>query len=258
MKIQLLSDIHIELYPYQPEVLSVDLVVLAGDIHTKGHGIQWAADTFGCPVLYVLGNHEYYQGHLDKTLAKMREAAAKTNGQVTVLEHDSVVIDGVRFLGATAWTDFSLHGERLYSALDAERVMSDYKKIRATTKYRKLIPSDLIRLNEQTRDWLRRELAMPFTGKTFVITHHAPCPLSIPDWRRQCKDELNPAYANDWTNEAFWSPEFIHLWVHGHIHDAVDYVEKGVHVASNPTGYGDKFGGEAVRNGFNPWLVIDV
>lgn len=258
MKIQLLSDCHIELYPYQPEVLPVDLVILAGDIHTKGHGIQWAADTFGAPVLYVLGNHEYYGGHLDKTLAQMREAAAKTNGQVTLLERDSVEINGVRFFGATAWTDFSIQGERLYSALDAERMMTDYKKIRATGKYRKLIPSDLIRQNEQTRDWLRRELATPFAEKTVVITHHAPCPLSIPEWRRQCKDELNPAYSNDWTGEAFWSPEFIDLWVHGHIHDAVDYIENGVRVVSNPTGYGDKFGGEAVRNGFNPWLVIDV
>ena len=188
----------------------------------------------------------------------MREEAAKTNGKVTILERDSVEIGGVRFLGATAWTDFSLHGERLYSALDAERLMNDYQKIRATGKHRKLIPSDTIRLNEQTRDWLRRELATPFAGKTVVITHHSPCPLSLPDWRRQCKDELNPAYSNNWTGEAFWNPAHVQLWLHGHIHDAVDYIEKGVRVVCNPTGYGDNFGGEAARNGFNPWLTIDV
>lgn len=258
MKIQLLSDAHLELYRYQPAVLPVDLVILAGDIHTKSHGIRWAADTFGAPVLYVLGNHELYGGHLDKTLAKMRSEAAKTNGQVTILEREAVEIGRARFLGATAWTDFSLHGKRLYSALDAERVMSDYKKIRATQKYRKLIPSDVIRINEQTRDWLRHELDTPFDGKTVVITHHAPCARSIPEWRRLCRDELNPAYANDWTDEAFWTPECVDLWVHGHIHDAVDYVEKGVRVVSNPVGYGDKYGGEAVQNGFHPWLVLDV
>lgn len=258
MRIALYSDLHLELYPFEPPVMPVDLVILAGDIYTKAHGIRWAADTFGAPVLYVAGNHEYYGGHLGKTLAKMRDEAAKTNGQVTILERETVEIGRARFLGATAWTDFSLHGKRLYSALDAERVMSDYNKIRATQKYRKLIPSDVIQLNEQTRDWLRRELAEPINGKTVVITHHAPCPRSIPEWRRQCRDELNPAYANDWTGEAFWTPECIDLWVHGHIHDAVDYVEKGVRVVSNPLGYGDKYGGEAVRNGFNPWLVLDV
>ena len=258
MRIALYSDLHLELYPFQPPVLPVDLVILAGDIHTKAHGIRWAADTFGAPVLYVAGNHEYYGGHLDKTLAAMREAASKTNGQVTILEREAVEIAGVRFLGATAWTNFSLHGERLYSALDAERTMTDYKKIRATGKYRKLIPSDLIRLNEQTRDWLRRELPNPFAGKTVVISHHAPCPLSIPEWRRICKDELNPAYANNWSSEVFWKPEFIDLWIHGHIHNACDYVENGVRVVCNPRGYGDCFGGQALVNGFDPWRVIDV
>lgn len=258
MKIQLLSDCHIELYPYQPEALPVDLVILAGDIHTKGRGVAWAAETLGAPVLYVLGNHEYYGGHLDKTLAQMRDEAAKTNGQVTVLERDSVVIGDVRFFAATAWTDFSIHDERLYSALDAERLMNDYKKIRATTRHRKLIPSDLIRQNEQTRDWLRRELPKPFPGKTVVITHHAPCPLSIPDWRRQCKDELNPAYANDWTGEAFWKPENVQLWLHGHIHQACDYEVNGVRVVCNPKGYRDRFGGESLVNNFNTWLVLDV
>lgn len=258
MRIQLLSDLHLEIYPYQPEVLPVDIVVLAGDIHTKSHGVKWAADTFGCPVLYVPGNHEYYGGHLDKTLAKMRNEAAKTNGQVTILERDAIEIGGVRFLGATAWTDFSIQGERLYSALDAERTMSDYKKIRATTKYCKLIPSDLIRLNEATRDWLRRQLAEPFAGSTVVITHHAPLPESIPEWRRKCKDELNPAYANDWSGESFFSGDKVQLWVHGHIHQACDYLQNGVRVVSNPKGYGDRFGGESLVNDFNPWLVLDV
>lgn len=257
MKIQLLSDVHIELYPYQPEVLPVDLVILAGDIHTRADGVQWAADTFGAPVLYVPGNHEYYHGHLDKTLNKMRQEAARTNGQVTILEREAVEIGGVRFLGATAWTDFSLHGNRLYSALDAENRMSDYTKIRATTRHRKLIPPDLIRRNEQTRDWLRRELAEPHP-RTMVITHHAPCPLSIPEWRRKCKDELNPAYANNWTGERFFSGDKVQLWVHGHIHQACDYQVNGVRVVTNPKGYGDRFGGESLVNNFNPWLVLEL
>jgi predicted phosphodiesterase len=258
MKIQLLSDIHEEIYPYQPEALNVDLVVLAGDIHIKAHGVKWAADTFGCRVLYVPGNHEYYGGHLDKTLAKMREEAAKTDGRVTILERDSVVIDGVRFLGATAWTDFSSGGNRVFAAFDAEAVMSDYKKIRATTKYRKLRPADLIRINEATRDWLRRELAQPFEGKTVVVTHHAPTWLSIPQWRVQSKDQLNPAYANAWEYEEFFDGEKVQFWLHGHIHNAADYEVNGVRVICNPRGYCDRHGGQSLVNEFNPWLVLDV
>lgn len=258
MKIQLLSDIHLEMYPYQPEALPVDLVILAGDIHTKGRGIQWAAETFSAPVLYIPGNHEYYQGHLDKTLAQMREEAAKTNGKVTLLERDRVVIGDVRFFGATAWTDFSSGGNRVFAAFDAEAMMNDYKMIRATTKYRKLRPADLMRINEQTRDWLRCELATPFAGKTVVITHHAPTWLSIPEWRVQSKDQLNPAYANRWEYEDYFDGEKVQLWLHGHIHNACDYTANGVRVVCNPKGYVDHFGGESLVNNFNPWLALDV
>ena len=258
MKIQLLSDLHIEIYPYQPEALEVDLVVLAGDIHTDGRGIQWAAETFSAPVLFVPGNHDYYGGHLDKTLANMRAAAAGTGGKVTLLERDTIEIAGVRFLGATAWTDFSLHGKRAFSASDAEYAMTDYQAIRATTRHRKIKPSDIIKLNDETRFWLRRELTKPHAGPTVVITHHAPCPLSIPEWRRKCKDELNPAYANDWTDEEFWRPECVQLWLHGHIHECCDYIEKGVRVVSNCRGYGDVFGGQSLVNGFNPLLILEV
>lgn len=258
MRIQILSDLHIEMVSYQPEVLPVDLVVLAGDVHTDGRAIQWAAETFGCRVLYVAGNHDYYGGHLDKTMRKMREAAAATNGQVTLLERESIVIDGVRFLGATAWTDFSLFGNRVFSGQHAEASMSDYKAIRATSRFRRLRAADTASICDETKIWLRNELEKPFTGKTVVITHHAPCPLSIPEWRRISNDELNPAYANDWANENFWKPEKIDLWVHGHIHNAVDYVEKGVRVVCNPRGYGNALSGQWLVNGFDPWKTIEL
>lgn len=258
MKIQLLSDIHVEIFDYQPERQDVDIVVLAGDIHVKTHGIQWAAEQFSAPVLYVPGNHEYYAGHLDKTLANLRAEAEKTNGKVTVLERDIVEIKGVRFLGATAWTDFSLSGNRLFAAFDAERTMSDFQKIRATTRHRKLRPADLVRINEAARDWLRRQLAEPYDGKTVVITHHAPCPESIPEWRRISKDELNPAYANDWSTEEFFTGDKVQLWLHGHIHNACDYVRNGVRVICNPRGYAHPHGGQHLVNGFDPGLVLDV
>ena len=54
------------------------------------------------------------------------------------------------------------------------------------------------------------------------------------------------------------TPDCLQLWRHGHIHECVDAVERGVRVVSNGRGYGDKFSGEAVRNGFNPWLVLEV
>lgn len=109
MKALILSDLHLEFAPFEPAPdLEFDVVILAGDIHSPAkRAVQWAADTFrGKSVVYLPGNHEYYDGRLDTTLAEARRAADGSN--VHVLDGDELVIDGVRFLGATLWTDFAL------------------------------------------------------------------------------------------------------------------------------------------------------
>ena len=58
MRIQFLSDIHLEVAPYAPPATGADFVVLAGDIHNGAAGIEWARERFSVPVLYVAGNHE--------------------------------------------------------------------------------------------------------------------------------------------------------------------------------------------------------
>ena len=75
MKIHVLSDLHLEFQGFSPTSHDADVVVLAGDIDLLARGVEWANKTFDCPVIYVAGNHEYYKGHLDRTLQKMREKA---------------------------------------------------------------------------------------------------------------------------------------------------------------------------------------
>lgn len=60
MRICVLSDLHLEFEHFEPAELDIDLVVLAGDIHTRERGIRWANEVFSTEVLYVLGNHEFY------------------------------------------------------------------------------------------------------------------------------------------------------------------------------------------------------
>lgn len=57
--------------------LEFDVVILAGDIHSPAkRAVQWAVDRFrGKPVVYLLGNHEYYDGRLDTTLAEARRGS---------------------------------------------------------------------------------------------------------------------------------------------------------------------------------------
>lgn len=233
LKVRIYSDLHLEIealsgFPAGYAGDDADLVILAGDIHTKGRGVTWAREKFGVPVAYVCGNHEFYKGHIDRTLQSMKQLAAGSN--VHVLENESLVIGEVRILGATAWTDFAT-GESVYQASqEARRGMNDFRLIRAGEGYRALSISDVISRNHRTYEWLNEELAKEFDGQTVVITHH--CPLV-----NYCGPEqgslLMPAYSNDW-------PELISqadVWVFGHTHSRVDVMVEGCRLISNPRGY---------------------
>ena len=109
MKIRVLSDLHLEFAGWRPPPCDEDVVVLAGDIHEGRAGIAWARKYFrDRPIVYVPGNHEYYGRDLDELRNGLRESGRTHN--VHVLDGDEVTIGGVRFLGATLWTDFELDG----------------------------------------------------------------------------------------------------------------------------------------------------
>lgn len=245
MRIHLLSDLHNEFDLFEPEVRDADIVILAGDINVKTRGVEWAKNTFTCPVLYVPGNHEFYGGHLTRTLDKMRAASSD---QVRVLDRDEVILSGVRFLGATMWTDFAATGNPPIAAFTAQNGLNDFKQIR-TADFRRIRPADLISESAKTRDWLRAKLADSFDGPTVVITHHAPSMRSLED-NPHAGGHLDAAFANRW--EDLMGGDQVALWVHGHSHTAVDYDVAGTRVVCNPRGYPGE------DTDFKPNLVLVV
>lgn len=245
MRIHLLSDLHNEFSAFTPEPLDCDVVILAGDIDLKTRGVEWAKQSFSVPVLYVPGNHEFYGGHLIHTLEKMRAAGDE---RVQVLDRDEVILGRVRFLGATAWTDFSATGNPHIAAFSAQNALNDFRQIRAES-YRRIRPADLVAQAMQAKDWLRMKLSEPFDGPTVVITHHAPTLRSLQD-NPHAGTDLDAAFANRW--EDLMGADQMALWVHGHSHTAVDYDVAGTRVVSNPRGYPGE------ETGFCPDLVIEV
>lgn len=272
MKVLILSDLHLEFAAFEPAPdLEFDLVILAGDIHSPAkRAVQWAADTFrGKPVVYVLGNHEYYDGRLGTTLAEALHAADGSN--VHLLDGAELVIDGVRFLGATLWTDFELAIETPEGLIsDAGRAMrmatkqlNDYALIRTADESaergvlqekqgRKLRAADTMQIHQAQRAWLGEKLSEPFAGATVVVTHHAPH-----------RGSLEQRYADDWVSGAFVSEllegffEVPMLWVHGHTHQQFDYQVCACRVVCNPRGYVN-WSGTIENHAFDPSFVIDV
>lgn len=247
MQIHLLSDLHNEFDNYKPLSVDSDVVILAGDIDVKARGVEWAKQTFQVPVLYVLGNHEYYSGHMPGTLEKMR--IASRGSHVQVLECDAVVLGETRFLGATMWTDFTATGNKPLASITAQGTMNDYRLIRAGEHYRRIKPGDLAAEALKTRAWLLSKLAEPFPGSTVVITHHAPLLRSLAE-SPHAGSHLDAAYANEWLDLV--GSDQVTLWLHGHSHTAVDYHEAGTRIVCNPRGYP----GECT--GFDPQLIINI
>ena len=247
MRIRILSDLHLEFGPFEPPAAEADVVVLAGDIHTGTAGIEWAKAHFpSTPVLYVAGNHEFYGETFPRLVSQLREAASGTN--VHVLERDWIEIGGVRFLGATLWTDFALDGDRRLGGRIAEAEMSDFRQIRHWPDYRRLRAADLEGDHASSRRLLATELAACAGQPVVVVTHHAPSRRSISP--KFVGHPLNPAFASDLEGLLGAGSG---LWIHGHIHSAVDYRLGGFRVINNPRGYP----GEDV-GAFDPGLVVQV
>jgi hypothetical protein len=97
MKIQIISDLHQEFGYTDLSFDNADIVVLARRCKLRNKGIEWIkAKISGKPVIYVLGNHEYYKGSYPKTLHKIKEAAQDSN--VFVLENSFADIEGFAFM----------------------------------------------------------------------------------------------------------------------------------------------------------------
>ena len=259
MKVQILSDLHLEFFrgdlkgqgtvSIHPDA---EVVVLAGDIHLGKQSLEFAAELHArCarPVLWVPGNHEYYgQDHekLSQGFSRSRKPG------VHVLTNKAVVLDGVRFCGGTLWTDFLLyaHAPRLpglEAALDvAEQFMNDFRVIRkGDARFSAL---DSRREHLKTLKFLTKTLATPFEGKTVVVTHHAPHPKSIHPRFAPGERVLNstfrlPEENSSWMANPCFASNLESLvqqadaWIHGHTHDSFDYRVGKCQVVANPRGY---------------------
>lgn len=202
MRLLILSDLHREVWRDAPSVASdalsaylpdlsisrPDVVVLAGDIDVGERAVDWADETFpDLPVIYVHGNHEGYGHNLD-SLRKHLAARCAATGHIHYLNRSELVVAGVRFLGATLWTDFHLLGSDHYQASmeEARTKLNDYRRIRlASGGYRRIRPIDTIQWHGRDRLWLQERLNEPFQGRTIVVTHMAPSVRSIPERYRE-------------------------------------------------------------------------
>lgn len=260
MKIQLLSDLHLESDPdFRPKAADgVDILILAGDIGSYQERSQLTDEDFGLTqfsplregarwrrVFFTPGNHEF--DGLDYELTYQRLQAVCLRLGIEWLEKRIIVVEGVRFVGTTLWSDFDalvVPDEGMTSQLKkrekAFRAANFYLEKYSTLRNgERMLAEDLRELGLDSQRWLRDALQTPFDGKTVVVTHFAPS-LRSADPRYG----LVPGTAGfcNSLDDLFGSVDY---WIHGHLHCRNDYVvntevggvARTCRVLANPRGY---------------------
>ena len=270
MKIQIASDLHLEFI--RPKISrqiepveGADLLVIAGDIHRGTQAFQAFAN-WPVPVVYVAGNHEFYNGIYENILAELRRLGRvqsklqSAQDDVLIaecsythfLEQDEVVIQGVRFLGTMLWTDYELYENAKLAMSVAANSMNDHRVI-SLSGGGNFEPKHALLAHKKSRDWLLKKLDEPFDGKTVVVTHHGPHHKSIHS--KYVGNALSPAFASNLTQLMGKAD----LWIHGHTHSSLDYVVKGTRVIANPRGYPvDPEYFRFENPDFDPNLVVEI
>jgi Icc-related predicted phosphoesterase len=242
MRVQIFSDLHVDVFPARKISIAegVHCVIVAGD---TCEGVLRAFEhlrrivPIDIPIMMVLGNHEYYRRFIPEELELARSRSAEFN--IHVLENDTVVWGGVRFVGASLWTDYRIFGDaNVHRAMSAcANVMNDHRRIGWQKQpWLRFRPQEAALLHHWSHSYIEGVLATAFDGPTCVITHHAVHRDSVlPKYRN---DLVTAAYASDMSSiiEAY-EPA---LWVHGHVHNSCDYRVGGTSVVSNPHGYGNE------------------
>ncbi len=291
MRLQLLSDLHLEVHPhFVPEPApGAELLVLAGDIGSYQANSKIKDADFGLarfsphpgwptPVLYLPGNHEYDLLEFDATHTRLRETCERLG--LIWLEREVLTLsqimgrpsENIRFVGTTLWSDFDALGpvsgeasgdsptalqEQLKARDKAFRAANFYLKKAGTTRYGALM------LAEQMRDqalvcidWLRRALSQPFPGDAIGAADGKT--VVITHFAPSLKS-ADPRYGLTPGTAGFCSHlddlfAQADLWLHGHLHAPSDYQAGRCRVVANPLGYVRK----NEQMAFKPGLVLEV
>lgn len=258
MRLQLLSDLHLETEAFSPRPTpGADCLVLAGDIDATWQGLSLFAD-WPVPVLMVAGNHEFDGRELREAWPALRARCADFG--IRLLERESTVLTDargqrVRFVGTVRWSDFDLLGPMRQP--QAMRAAGYFLRLMAAT--RDGAPLDAAALREESlacRQWLAGCLAEPAQGRwdaTVAITHFGPSLRSA-----------DPRYGAQPGTASFCNADdalipLADLWLHGHLHCRHDYAvprpgRRPTRVVCQATGLAHK--GEDI--GFDPHKLIEV
>lgn len=290
LKIALGSDIHCE---FGPIVLNndenADVLVLAGDICVAKHFVDGKPTymqhlakeyrqffdhiTKEFPhIVYILGNHEFYNGDIKHTYNILKEHLDYSN--LHILEKETWRHEGYTFVGGTLWTDMN----RLdpLTLMHTQGAMNDFREVLNSNRmvvrnvpvyernplwtddgknggqYNRDATGAMIRIGYKSKEeparWTPEDSALDHSkmlayidhvtrdpGSYIVVVHHAPSSQSIAE-RFKHDTLMNGAFRSELDEFIMDRPQ-IRLLCHGHMHNNSNYWIGETRVVCNPRGY---------------------
>jgi len=231
MKIQYISDIHLEFLSKIPEINPVgDVLVLAGDI---GHPFSNIYIDFLIAMNYkfkkifiITGNHEFYSLGKNKTMEeiddKIKSIINDNNlNNITYLDDSYEDHEGFRFCGATLWSKI----------INKKYLNNDMTMIKdMNIEFR----NELFNNSYEFINEVINNSNLPI----IMITHHLPSfDLINSVYRTEEYINYTQCYASD-CSKLFKEP--IKIWIFGHTHKECDKEINGIKFLCNPIGYPDE------------------
>ena len=280
MRINIVSDIHLEFGPIEiKNTEGADVLILSGDIcvaadvlhkddlnnkSRKIHDFFEMCSKEFKNVIYIVGNHEHYNGDFQRTIPHLKQFLGHLDN-LHILDKEIVTIDDVTFIGGTLWTDMNKEdGITLYHM---SSMMNDFIKVsngkiqngiqaeddKPYYRIKRLTPEDVVVDHKSMLEYIRIIVEGKQDQKFVVVGHHAPSKLST---KPKYQDDyiMNGGYSSDLSEFILDYPQ-IKLWTHGHTHDTFDYMIGGTRVVCNPRGY-IKY--EQRADEFDPNIIFEV
>jgi predicted phosphodiesterase len=240
-----------DLKKYPPETYDLDYI-------QKPHGIERAmryrgflervSDQFE-HVIYVMGNHEHWNGKLDHSYDILHDECSKFSN-IHLLEKQVKIIDDITFVGTTLWTDARKRDPMVM--WDIGREMKDYTRIKIGSKpSRKLWVADTVNEHEKSMKFIKDYVQSHIDERIVMVTHHCPSLRSIAPYYRAGNGLCNYAYVTDLDDFILDHPR-IEMWISGHVHEHFDYHIGNARIIHHARGY---YGYEAQANDYTPKFV---
>jgi Icc-related predicted phosphoesterase len=290
MKIAIASDLHLEFGDLDFDNLeSAEVLILSGDIlvandvrdqdmlglsgpesrSTRYHEFMQRCTQRFAHVIYIMGNHEHYHGDFAVTVSHLREKFGYMPN-LYILDHGSITIGDVTFIGGTLWTD--MNQEDPTTLYHMTSMMNDFRSVQNSnrtvsfkadvlrdkpvgmtddeflelptserfkpvfkTRVAKFSPEDAVAEHRKFVSYIRTVIEGRFDQKFVIVGHHAPSRLSTHP-RYAADTIMNGGYSSSLDEFIMDHPQ-IKLWTHGHTHEDFDYMIGSTRIVCNPRGY---------------------